>query len=534
MNAIIGMSELLGHEVLSERQKGYVSDITVSSKSLLGIINDILDFSKIETGKLELNPVDYSLRELSDNITSMFTYVASDKGLEFVVSAADDLPEYLFGDDLRLRQALTNICGNAVKFTEKGQIKLTVKVDGEMLKFVIEDTGIGIHEEDLPKLFKAFEQLDKVKNRSVVGTGLGLSITKAFVEMMGGEVNVESEYGRGTAFTVSIPVVEGNPDNISTRVAGKKEHTISAPDAKILIVDDNGFNLKVASGLLSFMDIEAETADSGFKAIELVQQNDYDIVFMDHMMPEMDGVETVQRIRALGEKHAEQTIIALTANAVAGSREMFLANGLDDFISKPIDADELQDIVQRYLPEEKVKKVDKADAGEILDREEMLRRKAIITFVKENRNTFERITESLSSGDIKAAHRIAHTLKSSAGYLGKKELQEAAFSLEMSLKDEAAEYTPEQLSVIEKELSLAISEFEPLVEAAESEKPDSVQIDAEELKSLLAELKPLLEKGDFGAAGYAEKLEGVEGMKELAELLDDYDFEGALNVLSEL
>jgi len=537
MNAIIGMSEILEHEELNRRQMGYVKDISISAHSLLGIINDILDMSKIEAGKLELNPIDYNFNQFMDNIVSMFTHVASKKGLEFLVETAEDLPDYLFGDDIRLRQVLTNICGNAVKFTARGHVKLSVLFEEEgKLIFKVEDTGPGIRKEDMSGLFNAFEQVSKIKNRNVMGTGLGLSICKSFVEMMGGGIIVESEYGQGTVFTVTIPTVKGNAENIRKReVIGDKEHTISAPDAKILVTDDNEFNLKVASGLLSFMDIQAETAESGDIAIELVKQTDYDIIFMDHMMPEKDGIETMKEIRQLGGKYEDLIIIALTANAVAGAREMFLANGFNDFISKPIDANELQEIIQRYLPPNKVLTGAKNENQQIvLEKEDQLRRKSIITFVKENRDTFEKISNSLSSGDIKTAHRIAHTLKSIAGYLGKKGLQEAAFLLEEALKNGTADHTPEQLSALEKELSSALREFEPMVTEADSVKPDAVQVDTEKLSTLFSELEVLLKKSDFGAVKYVEELQGIAGMKELAERIDDYDFEGALKLLSSL
>jgi len=535
MNAIIGMGEILSHEPLSGRQMGYVHDIIVSSKSLLDIINTILDFSKIESGKFELNYVDYSLRQLVDNVTSMFAYVAHDKGLKFIVKVQDDLPEYLYGDDLRLRQALTNICGNAIKFTEKGCVKLTIKASNDKLLFTVEDTGMGIRKEDLPKLFNAFEQVNKAKSRSVVGTGLGLSICKSFVEMMGGEIIVESEYGFGSAFTIILPIVKGNAENIRKTETAIKEHLISAPDAKILVTDDNEFNLKVASGLLNFMEIEPETADSGDKAIEFIKKNDYDIVFMDHMMPEKDGIETVHEIRKLGGKYKKLTIIALTANAVTGARKMFLENGFSDYISKPINADELQDIVQKYLPPDKVRVLDKnINKQALLDKEEQLRLKSIVTFVKENKNTFERITNSLSTGDIKTAHRIAHTLKSNAGYLGRKELQKAASILETSLQNETDNHTPEQLGILEKELASALLEFKPIVIETESKKSDVVQIEADKLAALFKELKPLLEKGDFSAVGYVEKLQGIAGMKELAERIDDFDFMGALKVFNSI
>ena len=535
MNAILGMSEILGHEELNDRQVSYVNDIKISAQSLLGIINDILDMSKIEAGKLELNPVDFIFEQFADNIVSMFTHVAGNKGLDFIYETSGSIPECLLGDDIRLRQALTNICGNAVKFTEKGHVKLSVAAVGDKLIFTIEDTGSGISKEDMPKLFDAFEQVNKNKTRGLVGTGLGLSITKAFIDMMGGQIAVESQYGHGTAFTVTIPVIEGNAGNIRQFETGSVAKTISAPEAKVLVTDDNGFNLKVASGLLGLMDIEAELAESGAMATALVQQNDYDIIFMDHMMPEMDGIETVRHIRSLGGKYQDLTIIALTANAISGAREMFLENGFDDFVSKPIDAVELQEVVQRYLPPEKIQKgVDYDNQQSLLAKEAELLKKSILTFVKENEDSYENITNALDRGDTTTAHRIAHTLKSSAGYLGKKALQDALFSLEMSLYVSPPSYTPDQLSAIKKELEEALLEFRPVVDEVESVRPEAVQIDAEELSALLKELKPLLKKGDFGATRYIEKLQGIAGMNELATKIDDYDFACALGIIESL
>jgi HPt (histidine-containing phosphotransfer) domain-containing protein len=252
-------------------------------------------------------------------------------------------------------------------------------------------------------------------------------------------------------------------------------------------------------------------------------------------MPEMDGIETVKKIRKLGGKNDNLIIIALTANAVTGARELFLENGFNDFISKPIDADDLQEIIKRYLPPGKIQTgAQNENQYAILDKEEQLHRKCIITFVKENRNTFENISHSLSTGDIKTAHRIAHTLKSTAGYLGKTELQKAAFSLEESLKNGTADYTPGQLEHIGKELSSALCEFEPMVKEGESEKPKAVRIDAEKLAALLSELEPLLKKGNFNAINYVTDLQGIEGMEELAELINDYDFDSALEKLNSI
>jgi len=535
MNAIIGMSEILEHENLSEYQSSYVKDIRISAHSLLGIINDILDMSKIEAGKLEVNPVDYNFKQFIDNIISMFTHIAKNKGLDFDHVIEGDIPDHLYGDDIRLRQVLTNICGNAVKFTEKGYVKLTVVYEPGKLIIKVQDSGIGIRKEDLPKLFNAFEQLDKVKNRSIVGTGLGLPICKSLVEMMGGDIVAESEYGHGTLFTVTIPAVLGNEENTNYNDNEEDTLTITAPDVKILITDDNEFNLKVTSGLLNLMEINAETASSGFRAIELITQNDYDIIFMDHMMPEMDGIETVRQIRSMGGKHKNQIIIALTANAIKGAREMFINNGFDDFISKPVDLKELRELLKRYIPHDKVKITVIGEKRENINKKrDDLKLKSIATFVKENTNAFTNITNALTSRDIKTAHRIAHTVKSAAGYLEKKKLQEASGALEEAFQNDKADQTPQQLRIFQKELAATLYEFENLIKNSNEEKKDSIKLSGKELTGLLEELKPLLEKDDFGAAKYVDKLKGISGMEELADLVDEYDFAGALKLTEKM
>ena len=544
MNAIIGMSEILEHEVLDDHQMSFVKDINISAHSLLGIINDILDMSKIEAGKLELNPVEYNFVQFIENFASMFTHIAIKRGIEFKFEAVGEMPDYLYGDDIRLRQVITNICGNAVKFTDEGYVKLSIirgvsdpdyTTGGDALIIKIEDTGMGIHKEDLPKMFNAFEQLDKVKNRSIVGAGLGLTICKSLVEMMDGDITVESEYGHGTAFTVTIPIVVSTGENIRDRDDEREAYTLRAPDAKILVTDDNEFNLKVASGLLNLMEIDAETADSGYKAIELVKNNDYDIVFMDHMMPEIDGIETLQIIRAMGGKYSDLIVIALTANAANDARQMFLEHGFNDYISKPIDADELCDILEKYLPADIVSTVSAvSDRQTYIDEQEKLRRKSIITFIKENRNAYEGIVALLESGDVQTAHRTVHTLKSAAGYLGKKELQDAAGSLEESLISDSGKYTKQQLNVLKKELSAALLDFEPMLKETIDSKPEIRKIDDNEMAALLDEIEPLLIKGDFAASNYVEQLQSIDGMQELAELIDDYDFTGALDLLKSL
>ena len=363
MNAIIGMSELLEYEPLTERQKGYVKDVRQSAQSLLTIINDILDFSKIEAGRMELNPVVYDFTALIDNIASMFKYMTQTKELEFQFECEGEMPNYLFGDDVRLRQILTNILGNAVKFTDQGYVRLKVstQADAGMLVFEVQDTGKGIRTEDQPKIFDAFEQSDVAENHHAVGTGLGLCICKSFVEMMGGNISLASERNHGTAITVIIPMaVEYPTQAVGDRTHGggsmqrMDEQLLFAPTANVLVVDDNEFNLRVAQGLLTLAGIEATSVSSGKEAIDIVQQHEFDLVFMDHMMPEMDGIVATQRIRSLGGKYSNLPIIALTANAVAGAKEMFLSNGFNAFLSKPIDTRLLNDILKDWIPPDKI------------------------------------------------------------------------------------------------------------------------------------------------------------------------------------
>ena len=354
MNAIIGMGDILLQEQLKEHQKEYVNDIAISSKALLEIVNDILDFSKIEKGKLELRPVDYNFNAFIDQIEKMFTYTTHKKGLELRLKRGNDLPAFLYGDDVRLRQVLTNIIGNAVKFTEKGYVRLDISASDGSLIFEVEDTGMGIREEDRAKLFNAFEQADKSANRNILGTGLGLSISKSFVGMMDGSISFKSVYGQGSVFTATVPIIPGCKDRIEKKIAISESLTIHAPDAKVLVVDDIAFNLNVVCGFLKMLGIRAHRINSGLMAIELIEKNDYDIIFMDHIMPEMDGIETTARIRAMGCKYELLPIIALTASATQGEREMFLANGFNDFLSKPVGTGDLVRILENWLPPHKI------------------------------------------------------------------------------------------------------------------------------------------------------------------------------------
>ncbi|MGL4594591.1 MAG: ATP-binding protein [Thermoguttaceae bacterium] len=352
MNAIVVMSGLLMEEKMTTKQANYVSDIKRSADSLLTIINDLLDFSKLETGKMELFPKHYRFFDMLESIASTLGFIAKKKGISFEIIKQGTIPKYIFGDATRLKQVIWNLVGNAMKFTDSGQVTLTISDTGTELKFEIADTGIGIREEDIPKLLEAFVQIDQRSSASNKGTGLGLSISRNIVEFMGGKISIKSVYGKGSTFTFVIPKIEGQPPET---VVEDKHELIYQSDADILVVDDNMINLNVAAGVFGSLGISITTADSGRAAIKLVQQKDFDIIFMDHMMPELDGIEAMQLIRAMGNEFLTKPIITLTANAVQGAKEMFLRAGFNDFISKPINKIELNGVLVNWLPKNKYK-----------------------------------------------------------------------------------------------------------------------------------------------------------------------------------
>jgi len=481
MNAITGMAELLLRGDISDESRGYAQDIKQAGNNLISIINDILDFSKIEAGKLEIIPVNYLLSSLVNDSVNIIRMRIGEKPLRFFTNIDGSIPNSLIGDEVRMRQIILNLLSNAVKYSEKGYIGLSIlthnREDGKIwLKITITDTGKGIKSEDLEKLFGDFVQVDMKKNRGIEGTGLGLAITKKLCLTMGGDITVESEYGKGSTFTVIIPqdigsqepfaavedaqnkkvlVYEGrvnyansvcwslenmkvpytmvtNQDDFisalyrekwyfifsgyglyenikslmekpDTAFAGGKRPPLALmvewgteayvpgvrfvslpvqslsiantlngkvdskgyndsfgtvrytfPDARLLVVDDIATNLKVAEGLLSPYKVSVDTSLTGFQAIEMVKRNEYDIVFMDHMMSEMDGIEATKAIRTLeGERFHTVPIIALTANAVVGMREMFIENGFNDFLAKPIDISKLDEMLNRWIPKKK-------------------------------------------------------------------------------------------------------------------------------------------------------------------------------------
>ena len=366
INAVIGMNEMILRESNDSSILKYAQNVQSASESLLSIINDILDFSKIESGKMELLEETYKLDDLIKNLVNMIRNRADKKNLYFKIIVNENIPNELFGDSVRIRQIVLNFLTNSVKYTKVGGIEFKIdyepKSDEEIiLKFHVKDTGIGSRDEDKKRLFKDFERFDNKQNKNIEGTGLGLAITYKLAKMMKGQVDVESTYKEGSTFSVMIPQKIMSDEKIgkfeSTIKVTQEKYQVSfnAPDAKILVVDDNEMNLLVATSLLKATKIQVDTAISGMEALRKLALIKYDVIFLDQMMPSLDGIQTLKLAKEMKDNKSKNApTIALTANAISGAREMFLKEGFTDYLSKPIDAQALEAMLLEYLPIEKI------------------------------------------------------------------------------------------------------------------------------------------------------------------------------------
>lgn len=368
INAVLGMDEMILREAENEDIREYAVNIKRAGETLLSLVSDILDFSKIESGKMTLINESYNTAELIRDLSTVFSIRMNEKGLSFIVEADKNIPSVLKGDEVRLKQIVMNLLSNACKYTREGSV--TLKVTGEKadntyrLTVSVEDTGIGIKEENIARLFETFERIDEKKNRHIEGTGLGLNITRNLLILMGSDIQVESTYGKGTRFffTVEQQIINSEPIGELSDSEQRKEKyikldtTFAAPDAKVLVVDDNAVNLAVMKGLLKRTKVQVDMADSGKKCLRHVKDNKYDVIFMDHLMPEMDGIETLKAMKSMEDNLNKDTpVIVLTANAVAGSREMYMAAGFNDYITKPVDGRKIEEVLYNLLPDELIK-----------------------------------------------------------------------------------------------------------------------------------------------------------------------------------
>ena len=515
INAIMGMNEMILRECEQDDIVEYAQNIENASHTLLSLINDILDFSKIESGKMEIIDSTYDTAYLLNDVINMVRIKAEEKNLWFYIDIDETLPSELWGDGIRNRQIITNILSNAVKYTKQGGVTLSVageSLDSDrlLLKIRVEDTGIGIRKEDISKLFHNFERLDLDENRNVEGTGLGLAITYSLVKQMNGEIEVESEYGIGTTFTVSLPQgimsdiqlgdFQGKYQEETKKSTHPYRESFVAPDAKVLVVDDTSMNLLVISQLLKKTHMRIDTCLSGKECLYMVQKEHYDVILLDHMMPGMDGIETLKLLRDMyNNKCQDVPVIALTANAIVGVREMYMREGFNDYLSKPVESSALEAMIKKYLPADKlqivteeIKEVQTGEAAAEVhtkQNEYVQSRKSqwlnIDTGLQHCGGSEEVYREVLQEFcDVWATERAAiekvfeeenwkdytirvHGLKSSALSAGAKRLSEEAASLERAgseLQKEGAAHRDELIAYIKQYHGKTMKLYEDTVE----------------------------------------------------------------------
>lgn len=501
INAVIGMNEMILRESEDKTVLGYAENIKKASRSLLSIINDILDFSKIESGKMDITEQLYSLSDMLHNVVNMIKIKAEKKGLQFEVTVDEKLPNKLIGDDVRVTQVILNLLNNAVKYTHKGTVFLDVsgksEDDNTELRISVRDTGIGIKEEDIPLLYRDFQRLDMNQNRNIEGTGLGLVITHRLAELMNGRIEVSSVYGEGSEFVVYIPQkISGDEliGNFEKRASkanadAKYKAAFTAPEAEILVVDDNEMNLIVVRSLLKKTEIRVTACKSGKDALKAMQRKHFDVILLDHMMPEMDGIETLERSRTLEDNKCEGVpVIALTANVVSGVREMYLKAGFTDYIGKPIDGELFEEMLAKYIPQEKITYTEKKEpaneklaeendtAQEQLDTalgmkycggDEEMYREILEIYCEEFDEAVENFERFMAEGNWKNYTVNIHALKSNSLNVGAAALSKRCLELEKAGKAYQAGDNPDaQIEFIRSNHSDVMEMYKEIVAQA--------------------------------------------------------------------
>ena len=476
MNAIIGMNEMILRDSHDKEVLMYAESIRTAGNTLLGIINDILDFSKIEAGKMELIEVDYNFISLLNDLVNMVQRKAEEKGLAFELQVDNNIPSMMHGDEIRIKQVITNILSNAVKYTKKGKVtfsitysKCEIDENSVILHVSVKDTGIGIRKEDLDKLFMAFERIDELKNRKIEGTGLGMAIAQSFLKMMESTLQVESVYGEGSDFYFDLKqkVVKWEPvgefESAYKRFVSERDVykvSFEAPGARILVVDDNEINLKVFVSLLNQTRMQIETADSGDACIELFKRNFYDAIFLDHMMPDKDGIETLKEMKACTDTPNQKTpVICLTANAISGMREMYLEAGFDDYLTKPIDTGKLENMLLSYLPEDLINNPIESNQTGSSDNDKASLHTLLV--VNEDVKILRQIKEWLSAeydiAVVKSSEQALAYLKNYEPDLILTNLDESQTYLEENLKKKIVQIKSDRIN--EEEIKLQVREY---------------------------------------------------------------------------
>jgi len=562
MNAVIGMAYLAMDGAENRQQRDYLNKILTASETLLVIINDILDFSKVEAGKLSLEAVDFHLAETLDNVASVNAIAANVKGLDLLFDYPPDLPP-LHGDSMRLGQVLLNLVNNAVKFTEQGQVKVGVEVleqsDAEIeLQFKVADSGIGMSKEQLSNLFQAFSQADTSITRQYGGTGLGLAICKQLVELMHGEIRVESEPGAGSCFNFRIRFELGHADTLAMPQAYQQvpqDMLQSLHGTRLLLVEDNEINQQVAEGLLARVGVSLQIVHNGQQAVEAVRSDAFDGVLMDMQMPVMDGLEATRLIRANGEK--DLPIIAMTANAMPGDREKCLKAGMNDHVSKPVDPNQLYatlirwirktqiDTAERLLPSPDsnpaehldftgLSGIDVADGLRCVAGDQPLYGRILCKFQTSQAGTLQEIRAALAADDRQQAMQLAHALKGVAGNIGANALYHAVSALESALRSDAP-IDAELLSNAETSLADVMQGIEAWCECSAQIESATPVGDIQAAITLIARMRELLEDYNGDAVDLIDDLnialagsECAARLSTLRQHLAAYDFDAAL------
>ncbi len=576
INAVLGMNEMILRECEDEDILTYASSIRTAGSTLLGLINDILDFSKIEAGKMEIIPVEYELSSVINDLVNMSRTKADDKGLALKLDVDKNIPNLLFGDEVRIKQIVTNILTNAVKYTEKGSVTFALSFDRSgtdddtiSLKVSVKDTGIGIKEEDMGKLFSKFDRIEEKRNCNIEGTGLGMSITSRLLEMMDSCLEVDSVYGEGSDFhfVIKQKVVKRDPigdyessyrASLSARTKYREKFT--APEADILVVDDTATNLQVFKNLLKRTKVRIDTASSGEECLKLSGTKKYDIVFLDHMMPDKDGIQTLHEMRDLPDNpNRDTTAVCLTANAISGAREKYLSEGFDDYLTKPIEADRLEEMLIRYLPEEKVvlsendnevQEEEKAlpewllqcegiDAGKGVENcggtEEYM--SVLNGFHSAIKDVADEIETYYNNDDIRNYTIKVHALKSSARIIGAGDLSEKARLLEEAGNDNNIDYIKANTA----ELLKSYRSYDRILSAVSEKSADRPDIPEEMLADAYGGLSEFTEIQDYELARmvvdslkeYRLPEADEERFKRISSKLAQMDWDGIREILKE-
>jgi PAS domain S-box-containing protein len=570
MNAIMGMTHLALQTDLTPKQQDYMKKTYGAATSLLGLINDILDFSKIEAGKMDMEAVGFHLDDVLDNVSTLISTKAGDKGLALEFQTPSTVPRFLIGDSLRLGQVLINLSNNAVKFTDKGAVTIETSLVEEtpeqlILQFTVRDTGIGLTREQIGKLFKSFSQADTSITRKFGGTGLGLTISKRLVEMMNGEIWVESDPGKGSSFIFTAVFGHGNASEITVRSSQQQldESALrSIQGAQILLVEDNEINQQVAQELLENSGFFVDIAENGLKAVEAVEAKDYDIVLMDIQMPVMDGYQATTKIRQNPE-FTSLPILAMSASAMTQDQEDAVSAGMNDHVPKPVQPHQLFSSLLKWikpgnrpLPEAKLEPAsqDALPASELPDQlpgidfvlglsrvvgNQSLYLKLLKKFKKNQESVIAEIKTELQNGELKTAERLAHTVKGVSGNIGAMDLHAAAIVLEAGIKEHGASLADNLISATQNQLDIVLNSIEKLTEENDNSLPKgeeaASELDMAKIGPILKDLENRIENDDTDAADVLEKLRPLikdhEMMKKLdavEEALSDYDFEDAM------